>query len=163
MLVTQSCLTLCNPMNCSPPGSSVHGILQASILEWVAIPFSKGSSQPRDQNRVSHIAGRFKCCFLLYYEVWMMIKIKCDTLSYQSIFLFKDFFFQCGPFLKTSLILLQYWFCSMFCFFGHEACGILALQPGTEPTPWIRRQNLKHWTPREVPKAWLTPITMHFS
>ena len=42
VLVAQSCLTLCNPMNCSPPGSSVHGILQARILEWVAIPFSWG-------------------------------------------------------------------------------------------------------------------------
>ena len=47
-LVAQSCLTLCDPMNYSPPGSSVHGILQARILEWVAIPFSRGSSQPRD-------------------------------------------------------------------------------------------------------------------
>ena len=45
----QSCLTLCNSMNCSPPGSSVHGLLQARILEWVAISFSKGSSPPRDQ------------------------------------------------------------------------------------------------------------------
>ena len=42
----QSCLTLCNPMDCSPPGSSVQGTLQARILEWVAIPFSRGSSQP---------------------------------------------------------------------------------------------------------------------
>ena len=42
------CPTLCKPMDCSPPGSSVHGILQARILEWVAIPFSRGSSQPRD-------------------------------------------------------------------------------------------------------------------
>ena len=40
----QSCLTLCDPMDCSPPGSSVHGILQARILEWVAMPFSRGSS-----------------------------------------------------------------------------------------------------------------------
>ena len=44
--VTQSCLTLCDPMDCSPPGSSVHGISQARILEWVAFPFSRGSSQP---------------------------------------------------------------------------------------------------------------------
>ena len=44
VLVTESCLTLCDPMDCSPPGSSVHGILQTRILEWVAIPFSKGSS-----------------------------------------------------------------------------------------------------------------------
>ena len=48
VLVTQSCLTLCDPKDCSLPNSPVHGILQARILEWVAIPFSRGSSQPRD-------------------------------------------------------------------------------------------------------------------
>ena len=48
VLVTQSCLTLFDPMDCSPPGSSVHGILQARILEWVAISISRGSSQLRD-------------------------------------------------------------------------------------------------------------------
>ena len=48
VLVTQSCWTLCDPMDCSPPDSSVHGILQARILAWVAVPFSRGSSQPRD-------------------------------------------------------------------------------------------------------------------
>ena len=52
-LVAQSCPTLCNPMDCSPPGSSLHGILQARILEWVAMPFSRRSSQPRDQTPVS--------------------------------------------------------------------------------------------------------------
>ena len=59
VLVAQSCLTLCDPMDCSPPGSSVPGILQARILEWVAISFSRGSSQLRDQTHVSCIAGRF--------------------------------------------------------------------------------------------------------
>ena len=53
VLVTQSCLTLCDPMDCSPPGSSVHGILQARILVWVAILFSKGSSRSRDRTQVS--------------------------------------------------------------------------------------------------------------
>ena len=48
VLVAQLCLMLCDPMECSPPGSSVHGILQARILEWVAIPFYRVSSQPRD-------------------------------------------------------------------------------------------------------------------
>ena len=57
--VTKSCLTLCDPMDCGPPGSSVHGILQARILEWVAFPFSRGSSQPRDRTQVSCFAGRF--------------------------------------------------------------------------------------------------------
>ena len=61
----QSCLTLWDPMECSLPGSSVHGILQARILEWVAMPSSKRSSPPRDQTHISWgsciscIAGRF--------------------------------------------------------------------------------------------------------
>ena len=59
LLVTQSGLILCDPLDCSLPVSSVHGILQARILEWVAIPFSKESSQSRDQTWVSHPAGRF--------------------------------------------------------------------------------------------------------
>ena len=57
--VTQSCLTLCNPMDCCPPGSSVHGILQARILEWVAIPFSRGSSRPWNRTWVSCTADSF--------------------------------------------------------------------------------------------------------
>ena len=57
--VTQSCPTLCNPMDYSPPGSSVHEILQTRILEWVSIPFSRGSSQHGDWNQVYSIAGRF--------------------------------------------------------------------------------------------------------
>ena len=56
--VAQSYLTLCNPMDCSPPGCSVHGILQARILEWVAISFSRGSSWPRDWTQVFRIRGR---------------------------------------------------------------------------------------------------------
>ena len=56
-LVAQSCLTLCDPMDCSPPGSSVRGILQARILEWVAVPFSRISSQTMDRTRVSRTAG----------------------------------------------------------------------------------------------------------
>ena len=59
VLVAQSCLTLSNPMDDSLPGSSVHGILQVRNLEWVAIPFSKGSFQPRDRTWISCIAGRF--------------------------------------------------------------------------------------------------------
>ena len=57
----QLCLTLCYPTDCSPPGSSVHGILQARILEWVAVPSSRGSSGPRDLTLMSlcALAGRF--------------------------------------------------------------------------------------------------------
>ena len=65
-LVTQLCLTLWDPMDCSPPGSSVHGILQARKTKWVAISFSKGTSRPRDQTWVSCIAGWF-------FTVWAVL------------------------------------------------------------------------------------------
>ena len=67
--VTQSCPNLCNPMD-----YTVHGLLQARILEWVAFPFSKGSSQPRDQTKVSHIAGRF-------FTIWAWIISKYTYMT----------------------------------------------------------------------------------
>ena len=63
VLLTQSCPTLCDPMDGSLPGSSIHEISQARILEWVAIPFSRGSSRPRNWTHISYIAGR-------YFTVW---------------------------------------------------------------------------------------------
>ena len=69
VLVVQLCPTLYDPMDCSLPGSLVHGILQARIVEWVAIPFSRGSFQPRDQTQVSYIAlnlERSVLHFILY-------------------------------------------------------------------------------------------------
>ena len=65
--VAQLCPTLCNHMDCSLPGFSIHGIFQARVLEWVAISFSKGSSRPRDRAQVSHIAGR---CFAIWAASW---------------------------------------------------------------------------------------------
>ena len=59
MLDAQLCPTLCDPMDSSLPGSSVRGILQARILEWVTIPFSRVPSQPRDQTQVFHISVGF--------------------------------------------------------------------------------------------------------
>ena len=70
VLINQSCLTLCDPMDYSPPGSSVHGILQATILEWVAMPSSRGSSQPRDQTQISWIAGKFFTIWAFTREVF---------------------------------------------------------------------------------------------
>ena len=64
-LATQSCLTLCDPLDCSPPGSSVHGTLQARTLQWVAILSSRGSSQPRDWAQVSCL---LHCRQILYYS-----------------------------------------------------------------------------------------------
>ena len=63
MLVDQSCLTLCDLMDCSPPGSVVPGILQAIILEWIIIPFSRESFWPRSWTQVSHIAS-------IFFTVW---------------------------------------------------------------------------------------------
>ena len=64
-LVTQSCLTLCDPMDYSLPGSSVRGTLQARILEWVAMPSSKGSSQPGDRAHISCIVDDLLHCRLM--------------------------------------------------------------------------------------------------
>ena len=65
-MYTQLCLTLCDPMDCSLPGSSVHGIIPARILEWVAISSSRGSSQPRDRTHISCISRQ-----ILYHgAIW---------------------------------------------------------------------------------------------
>ena len=73
-LVTHLCLTLYDPMDSSLPVSSVHVILQARILEWVVISFSRGSSQPRDQTQVTHIAGRL-------FTDWAPRKAFCVSLK----------------------------------------------------------------------------------
>ena len=80
--VTQLCLTLCDPVDYSQSGSSVHGIFQARILEWVGVPFSGGSSQPRSRTQVSHIAGRFS-------TAW--ITREAHIYRYISIFFFWSF------------------------------------------------------------------------
>jgi len=75
--VTQSCLTLCDPMNYSLPGPTVHEILQTRIIEWVAIPFSRGSSQPRDQPQFSGITGGFFTIWATreYIHIYIWIKM----------------------------------------------------------------------------------------
>ena len=78
--VAQSCPTLCNPMDCSLTGSSLHGILQARVLEWVAVSFSRGSSRRRDQTRVSCIPGR-------RFKIWA-------TREAHSLWNLNTFFFQ---------------------------------------------------------------------
>ena len=70
----QSCPTLCDPTDCSLPGSSVHGIFQASILEWVAISFSRRSSQLRDWTQVSCIIGR-------HFTFWASREVQVITLA----------------------------------------------------------------------------------
>ena len=134
MSVAQLCLTLCDPVDCSPPGPSVHGILQARILEWVALSSSRGSSWPRNPTQVSHIAGRF-------FIIWATRE---DLMVERVFFFFKDLFWS-GPFLKPVLNFLQYCFCFIFwVFFGYQACEILAPWPGIRTcTPCIGRRSLK--------------------
>ena len=84
MKVTQSCPTLCDPMD-----YTVHGILQARILEWLAFPFSRGSSQPRDQTQVSCIAGRFFTSWpqgkpRIVNRVWKSICNKNESWVWQA-------------------------------------------------------------------------------
>ena len=76
--VAQSCLTLCDPMDCSLQGSSVHGIFQARVLEWVAVSFSRGSSWPRDWTLVSRIAGRH---FTLLSSLVTINCCSCGSIS----------------------------------------------------------------------------------
>ena len=78
--VAQSCPTLGDPMDYSLPGSSVHGIFQAVVLEWIAISFSRGSSRPRDRTRVSHIVDR-------RFTVWATRKVQHELVDkYSSSF-----------------------------------------------------------------------------
>ena len=94
----QLCPTLCDPMDCSLPGSTVLGILQARILKWVVIPFSRGSSQPRDQTWVTCVAGRF-------FTIWAIRKAKKKKIPL-------------SPHLRIGLskkaqILYMLWICSL--------------------------------------------------
>ena len=84
VLVDQLCPTLCDPMDDSPPGSSVYGISQARILEWVAIPFSRGSSLPRDWTQVSCFAGRIFTIWATHLSMTMSISV---FLLYNRLFM----------------------------------------------------------------------------
>ena len=82
-MLTPSCLTLCDPLDGSPPGSPVHGILQARILEWVAMPSSRGSSSPRDGTHISCISsiGRQILCYCDTWEAQRSPWSRCLSLS----------------------------------------------------------------------------------
>ena len=100
VLVTQLCPTHCDPKDCSPPGSSVHGILQARILEWVDIHFSRRTSWPRDQTQVSHTTGRF-------FTVWAT-RVACLNAEHNNI-PFSQEYYGSGVFPRTSVQVLMLW------------------------------------------------------
>ena len=101
VLVTQSFLIICDFMDCSLPGSSVHGILQARILVWVAIPFSRGYSWPRDQIQVSCTAGRFFTVWATR-EVHMIQQSQCWAYTLRKPEL-RD---TCTPVFITALFIV---------------------------------------------------------
>ena len=125
MAYAQLCLTLCDSLDCSPPGSTVRGILQARILEWIAISFSRGSSWPRDQTRISQASctgrqGLDRCRhlgspFSLHRENYVIPDLK----NFPPLRIF-NFFpkFTCtlhvSPFFVSSLKQeIEYIFCSL--------------------------------------------------
>ena len=123
--VPQSCLTLCDPMDCSPPGSSVHGILQARILEWVAISFSRGSSQARDRTQVSRIAGRR---FNLWATREAQKKVKVKSLSRVQLFVTPWIAAHQAP-LSMGFSMQEYW------------SGLPFPSPGDFPDPGIKPRS----------------------
>ena len=121
--ITQSCPTLCNPVNCSPPGSSVLGILQPRILEWVAISFSRGTSQPRNRTQVSYIAGRRSenlWIFCLTHLCWISpVRLGVELLAQDMCIL------SSGRFLLSGF---SKWF-HQLCTFMSNLWGLLYLPP----------------------------------
>ena len=117
--VAQLCLTLCDPMDCSLPGSSVHGIFQAIVLEWIAISFSRGSSQPRDRTRVSsivemltlyrlshqgsHYVSVFKYNFIHLKKQWLHITFRNTSWVKSGIYFSKPKLYFCKFLLKITV------------------------------------------------------------
>ena len=106
--VARSCPTLCDPIDCSLPGSSVRGLFQARVLEWVAISFSRGSSQPRDWIQVSRTAGR-------RFTVWVTRRPGIERNRSTVLWSTYTFF---GPFKKHSALL------NLWCYRGSLSFGI---------------------------------------
>ena len=98
----QSCPTLCNTMDCSLPGSYVHWTLQVRMLEWVVMPSSRTSSQPRDQTQVSHIAGRL-------FTVWATKEAQKVIRYYKMFFLIQESFLCFVQFTHKSFGKMTCW------------------------------------------------------
>ena len=123
--VAQVCLTLCDPMDYSLPGSSVHGIFQAIVLKWITISFSRGSSQHRDRTRVSRIVDR---CFTVWATRENLSEVK--SLSRARLF--------ATPWIIACTKLLRPWH-----FQGKKYwSGLPFPSPGNLPNPGIEPRSL---------------------
>ena len=142
--LTLSHVWLCDPMNCSLRGSSIHGIFQARILEWVAISFSRGFSQPRDRTQVSHIAGR---CFTIWVTREALTRDQILGSRYQM---------QTHRTLRLENCRINVENIS-FCRWGRGATlrGLQNLGSHTRDwtqTPVVEAWSPNYWTAREVPR-----------
>ena len=142
--LTLSHVWLCDPMNCSLRGSSIHGIFQARILEWVAISFSRGFSQPRDRTQVSHIAGR---CFTIWVTREALTRDQILGSQYQM---------QTHRTLRLENCRINVENIS-FCRWGRGATlrGLQNLGSHTRDwtqTPVVEAWSPNYWTAREVPR-----------
>ena len=124
VLVTQSCPTLCNPMDCSLPASSLRGIFQARTLEWVAIPFSRESSWPRDQAQVACIASSFfavwasRVSSFTHDYKWIHTHINTESKKQKTLFIFTPIDQWSADFwmlLATLLLVPLQFTCATFC------------------------------------------------
>ena len=142
--VTQSCRTLCDPVDCSLSSSSVHGIFQGRVLEWIAISFSRGSSRPRNQTRVSRIAGR-------RFTIWATMVLKFITKIVVYLLSHGQLLLPCG--LWTTRLLCPW-------VFPGKSTGVLAISffrgyswPRNRTCiSYIVKQILYHWATREAHK-----------
>ena len=131
-----SCLLLLLPLEKYGGCLYVFLVSRGDCKDWKTMVKAKPLSSPWEFLKV-----------LLPQQIWPLHPPFSPTAF--SFFFF--FLLWWGPILKSLLNLSQYYFCFMFCFLGHEACGILVLPSGWNPCPCIGRQSLNHWTPREVP------------
>ena len=147
----QSCPTLCDPKDCSPPASSVHGILQGRTLEWVALPSSRRSSWPRNWTQVSRIAGRFftnwatrgsystqLCKFGKnhWIEPWQQVNSDRSSMS-QKLALLSFFAFLKNTFLtlKAKIIYVYVHKCST----NHGYMGITQWKIQRQVPPFLKK------------------------
>ena len=107
--VAQLCLTLCDPMDYSLQSSSVHGIFQARVLEWVAISFSRGSSWPRDRTQITRIAGRHFTVWTtrealppIYHLLYFYFFILLTALPQQSFYVLSGILVICPPYFHAT-------------------------------------------------------------
>ena len=139
-LVAQTCPTLCNPMDCSLPGSSVQGVLQARILEWVAIPSSRGSSQPRDQTHVSCGSCIGRSGFLTTKATWesLVITVRAKLL-------------QLGPTLCDPIVITAAAKSLQSC---PTLCNPIDGSPPGSPVPGILQARTLEWVVISFSNAW---------